>query len=181
MSRSSESAPAAARSDHNRSFPSFGQFLAIALVVAIIAVRFQIREILVPLRSFNRRFANKFVLSFAGEPGTPYAVIRHLGRRSGERYETPVVAAPTADGFIIALPYGTDLDWLRNLQASGQGKIFYGGAETSIAAPELIDEISAFLLLPERWRLICKLFGIKHYARLRTRSVVETDTSSRVS
>ena len=178
MGRSLESASATVRSDHHRPFPSLGQFLLVALVVAIIAVRFQIREILVPLRRFNRPFANKLVLSFAGEPGTPYAIIRHLGRRSGERYETPVVASPTADGFIIALPYGTDVDWLRNLQACGHGIIFYGGAETPIAAPELIDQISAFLLLPEHWRLICKVFGIKHYARLRNRSVVEPDTSS---
>src|ERR1700687_4914810 len=144
----------------------------------MIAVRFQIREILDPLRRFNRRFANKLFLSFAGEPGTPYAVIRHLGRRTGQSYETPVLAAPTADGFVIALPYGIDVDWLRNLQASGQGEIIHGGTETPIAAPELIDDISASLLLPERWRLTWKVFAIKHYARLRHRSAVEPDTSS---
>jgi hypothetical protein len=46
-------------------------------------------------------------------------VIHHVGRTTGARYETPVVARPTDDGFAIALPYGTGADWLQNVLGQG--------------------------------------------------------------
>jgi len=48
-------------------------------------------------------------------------LILHRGRRSGREYRTPVQVFQARDGFIVALTYGADTDWLRNIQAAGGG------------------------------------------------------------
>jgi hypothetical protein len=45
----------------------------------------------------------------------PFSIIRHVGRRSGKRYETPIIVAPRADGFVIELTYGPEVDWHKNI------------------------------------------------------------------
>lgn len=49
----------------------------------------------------------------------PFSLIRHVGRRSGRTYETPVILARTRDGFVAELTYGPDVNWYRNIVASG--------------------------------------------------------------
>ena len=55
----------------------------------------------------------------AGKERSGTAVVRHVGRRSGRAYETPVVEVEHDDSFLIALPYGERTDWLRNVLATG--------------------------------------------------------------
>ena len=50
----------------------------------------------------------------------PWAMVEHVGRRTGTRYRTPVVAFVDGDKIAIPLPYGTDTDWLRNVTAAGR-------------------------------------------------------------
>jgi hypothetical protein len=40
----------------------------------------------------------------AGKEQSDTSVVRHVGRRSGRTYETPVVAVEHEDSFLIALP-----------------------------------------------------------------------------
>jgi len=47
-----------------------------------------------------------------------FGVVVHRGRRSGRRYRTPVNVFPTADGYRIALTYGPETDWVRNVLAA---------------------------------------------------------------
>jgi deazaflavin-dependent oxidoreductase (nitroreductase family) len=65
----------------------------------------------------------------------------HRGRRSGRTYETPVAVRRTADGFVIALAFGTQVDWYRNLQAAGAGGIRWCGRDYAIGAPRSLDEV----------------------------------------
>ena len=72
------------------------------------------------IRRFNRAILNPLMLRVADRfHGTYPAVVHHVGRRSGRRYRTPVVAQPIRGGFVIPLPYGTDTDWCRNVRAAG--------------------------------------------------------------
>jgi deazaflavin-dependent oxidoreductase (nitroreductase family) len=67
---------------------------------------------------FNRRFTNKLTLKVAGYlPG--FAIVSHVGRKSGRTYRTPVNAFRTDDGYIIALTYGSESDWVKNVLAAG--------------------------------------------------------------
>jgi deazaflavin-dependent oxidoreductase (nitroreductase family) len=56
----------------------------------------------------------------------PWALILHRGRRSGRPYRTPVLAFRRDRILIIALLYGEESDWLRNLRAGG-GHVVRGG------------------------------------------------------
>ena len=75
------------------------------------------------VRVFNKHVLNPAMLTLAGRKHWYAAVIRHTGRRSGKSYATPVVADRVADGFILPLPYGTGVDWLRNVLAAGSATI----------------------------------------------------------
>ena len=44
----------------------------------------------------------------------PFSIIRHVGRRSGKHYETPIIVQPSDGGFVFALTYGPDVDWYKN-------------------------------------------------------------------
>jgi deazaflavin-dependent oxidoreductase (nitroreductase family) len=89
----------------------------------------------------------------------PWAVIRHRGRRSGRTYRTPVLAFRRGSTLIIALLYGEESDWLRNLQAGG-GQVVRGGRMFAIAdAPRVVDTAAAVELskLPAPARAYCRL------------------------
>ena len=45
----------------------------------------------------------------------PWSVILHRGRRSGREYRTPVLAFRRGRVLIVALLYGTESDWVRNI------------------------------------------------------------------
>ncbi|HEY4464819.1 MAG TPA: nitroreductase family deazaflavin-dependent oxidoreductase, partial [Streptosporangiaceae bacterium] len=48
-----------------------------------------------------------------------FGLVVHGGRRSGRRYETPVNVFPGEDGYVLALTYGPDTDWVKNVMAAG--------------------------------------------------------------
>jgi deazaflavin-dependent oxidoreductase (nitroreductase family) len=80
---------------------------------------------------FNKHITNRFFIPFAGWI-LPFAIIEHCGRKSGRQYETPILAFPTRDGYVFALTYGRNVDWVKNLQASGYGVLKYNGCTDQI-------------------------------------------------
>lgn len=92
--------------------------------------------ILKGVAKFNKHFTNRFFLLFAGWL-PPWAVVNHRGRSSGHGYRTPVIAFPTETGFVFALTYGRDVDWARNLVASGGGSLVYKGEEIPLCEVRL--------------------------------------------
>jgi len=58
-----------------------------------------------PMRSFNKHVLNRVTRKFAESSHGSFAVIRHVGRRSGKLYATPIMVMPIEDGFVIALTY----------------------------------------------------------------------------
>lgn len=57
----------------------------------------------------------KYVAPWA--PG--WAVVIHRGRKSGRTFHTPLWAFRRGDRYVIALTYGPDADWVRNVLAAG--------------------------------------------------------------
>jgi deazaflavin-dependent oxidoreductase (nitroreductase family) len=77
-------------------------------------------------------------LRSAGKEGSNTSVVRHVGRRSGRTYETPVIAAEHGDTFLIALPYGERTDWLKNVLARGSATLVSGGRTFEVDHPKVI-------------------------------------------
>lgn len=90
------------------------------------------------VRGFARKAVNPRMMKTAGTPGAYASVIHHVGRMTGRRYRTPVVAAPTDDGFAIALPYGTTSNWVKNVMASGSATILYEGVIHQLDRPRIV-------------------------------------------
>jgi deazaflavin-dependent oxidoreductase (nitroreductase family) len=119
------------------------------------------------VRAFNKYLLNPAMMQLAGRRHWYAAVIRHTGRRSGRNYATPVVADRVADGFILPLPYGTGVDWLRNVLAAGHATITVGGQTYDVAEPEIIDSASAAPQLSPRRRRAFQRFGIDSFVKLK--------------
>ena len=67
-----------------------------------------------------------------------YALIRHRGRRSGRDYTIPVAVRVTADAFVIALPWGAETQWVRNVIAAGGCTLQWRGEEHTAVDPTII-------------------------------------------
>jgi deazaflavin-dependent oxidoreductase (nitroreductase family) len=102
---------------------------------------------------------NKIIVPIAGRRFSPYALLEHTGRRSGRAYATPVGAFPFEDGFVVGLSYGADVDWCRNIMASGHAVVKWRGQEFALERPELIPMSAAVLqALPAYFRLPARYF-----------------------
>ncbi|HET9493059.1 MAG TPA: nitroreductase family deazaflavin-dependent oxidoreductase [Chloroflexia bacterium] len=102
--------------------------------------KLDLRPGLEPLRQFSKRTFNPLTLRLAGKRFFPFGVLHHVGRKSGKQYKTPVGAAPVADGFVIALTYGSDTDWSRNLRAAGSATLVYQGSAYRVSEPVIVGE-----------------------------------------
>ncbi len=118
--------------------------------------------------SVGTRIFNPLVRRLAGSRALPfYAVVQHQGRRSGRSYATPVVAQPTADGFIIPLAFGERADWFRNVRAAGGCRIRWHGADYLVVEPTVVDWATARSAFTPRQRALAPLFGAERFVRLR--------------
>ena len=106
-------------------------------VLVLIGTRARVPLAVDLLRRFSRLF-NPRNMRTAGTAGDERSIVRHRGRRSGRELATPVGAAATEDGFVIALPYGMRAQWVRNVLASGSATIVSDGHEHAVDQPELI-------------------------------------------
>jgi deazaflavin-dependent oxidoreductase (nitroreductase family) len=69
-------------------------------------------------------------------------VVVHRGRRSGNTYQTPVNVFATEDGYILALTYGPDTDWIKNVLAAGGCELRTRGRVIRLASPRLFHDES---------------------------------------
>jgi len=138
---------------------SAGAFLA--------GMRSKSPKILNAVRRFNRRVSNPRQMATAGSPGAYASVIRHVGRTSGREYETPIGTVATEDGFVVALPYGTNADWLKNLLASESATIVADGNTYRVDQPTLVTMAEAIDDFPPNERRMLKVFRINECLRVR--------------
>ncbi len=117
------------------------------------------------VRSFNKRVTNPAEMALAGHRYWYAAVIEHTGRKSGKRYRTPVVALRTDDGILVGLPYGSGVDWLRNVLAAGSATITDKGRSYSVVRPEVIDAAAAEPQLSPWWRWILHATNVDSYVK----------------
>ena len=77
-----------------------------------------------------------------------FGVIVHRGRRSGRCYQTPVNVFSAGDGYVIALTYGPDTDWAKNVLAAGGCELRTRGQTIPLGAPRLFHDQSRPAIRP---------------------------------
>jgi deazaflavin-dependent oxidoreductase (nitroreductase family) len=145
--------------------------------VFFVGMRTKSPVVLRAVRRFNRAFTNPHAMKRAGTPGVRASIVRHVGRRSGHAYETPVETFATDDGFLVALPYGTDTDWLKNVLASGSATIVDDGNTFLVDQPKLVPTAVAAPDLPANEQRTLRLFAVDQC--LRVRKIRPADAISR--
>lgn len=124
------------------------------------------------IRFLNKRIFNRMTLKFAGSSHSPISIIRHVGRRSGTAYATPVVVQPLGDRFVFALPYGRNVDWYRNVLAARRGTVVWHGKEYAVENPEPLVVSTGRPAFPLALRLIVRIMGAQHFMQMKSSNVI---------
>lgn len=91
------------------------------------------------LARFNRVATNRVTGRIAGKaPG--FGKIVHRGRRSGREYRTPVNVFRVPEGYVVALTYGADTDWVRNVLAAGGCELETRGRHVKLTNPRIVHD-----------------------------------------
>src|SRR5215207_11230123 len=118
-----------------------------------------------PVRRFTARFINPLTRPVAGWlPG--FALLNHVGRRSGRVYRIPVNVFRRGNHYYFALTYGADVDWVKNVLAAGAVEIHTGGRDVRLVEPEVIAD-RELRFLPLAGRLIERWNGVTEVLRMR--------------
>jgi deazaflavin-dependent oxidoreductase (nitroreductase family) len=94
--------------------------------------------VLGPIVWMSKKVMNPMQMRSAGTPGAYASIVQHRGRISGAEYETPVGVVAEGDAFLIALPYGSRAQWLRNVLAAGSATLVHEGITYDVDRPEVI-------------------------------------------
>jgi deazaflavin-dependent oxidoreductase (nitroreductase family) len=107
---------------------------------------------------FNKLVTNRIQGTYAWLL-PPWAVIVHRGRRSGRQYRTPVLAFARDRTLVVALLYGEESDWLRNLLSAGGGQVIRGGRTFDACQVAVVDTRDAEIVsrLSPPARAYCQL------------------------
>jgi len=97
----------------------------------------------------------------------PFTIVRHVGRRSGKLYETPIIVSPVKDGFVIELTYGYDVDWHKNVLAAGGCTLVWHGKQYVIDKIEPLDAETGRATFPPPQRQILRILGRKHFEKMK--------------
>jgi deazaflavin-dependent oxidoreductase (nitroreductase family) len=86
------------------------------------------------LARFNRHVTNPIQRLWAGWAPT-MGILEHVGRKSAQRYRTPLTVFSAEDGVAILLTYGPNRDWLKNITAAGGGRMRRYGKTFEVRDP----------------------------------------------
>jgi deazaflavin-dependent oxidoreductase (nitroreductase family) len=117
------------------------------------------------LARFNRVVTNRVVGPFAARlPG--FAIVTHVGRRSGREHSNPVNLFRRGDRYVIALTYGADSQWVRNVLAAGEVDVETRGRRIHLVEPEVVHDPTR-ALVPAPVRPILRAANVSDFMVLR--------------
>jgi deazaflavin-dependent oxidoreductase (nitroreductase family) len=116
---------------------------------------------------FNKYVTNPIARLVAGWL-PPFAVVIHRGRVSGREYRTPVAAFRTKDGLVVALTYGADADWVKNVLKDGRCRVRRLGRVREATGPRIVTGAEGMKLVPALIRIPLTLLNVTEFLTLRT-------------
>jgi len=116
------------------------------------------------------KILNPLMIKLAGRRFFPMAQIHHLGRRSGKAYVTPTSAHLHGDVLLIALTFGNQSDWSRNVRVAQGCTIRLGGRTYCATSPEIVPWADDRALIASAFNPVLRagfrLLGIRQFMRL---------------
>jgi deazaflavin-dependent oxidoreductase (nitroreductase family) len=140
---------------------SVGAIIVIVIAASgVLMMRFRKRW----LAKINIAFTNRITGLFAGWlPG--FGILTHLGRKSGKVYRTPINVFRASNGFIIALTYSSQSEWVKNVLAAGGCELQTRGKKYQIVTPKVVRDPTR-KRFPFPVRLVLRLVGATEYMEL---------------
>jgi deazaflavin-dependent oxidoreductase (nitroreductase family) len=136
--------------------------LLAVLLVPILLIRFRKRWV----AAFNLAVTNRITSRFAARlPG--FGILTHVGRKSGRGYHTPVNVFRAPDGFLIALTYGRESEWVRNVLAAGGCELETRGVRYLLSSPTIVHDPTR-RRFPLFVRMMLGIIGANDFMQLRT-------------
>ena len=114
------------------------------------------------VRRINKRVTNPLLRGLAGHGW----FVEHVGRRSGRTFRTPLMAFRDGPTVTIALTYGPDVDWLRNVRAAGGARMHVGSRLVTLGAPETLTEQNGLSRMPSPVRQMLPVLGCHDFVSL---------------
>ena len=132
------------------------------LLAPILLIRFRKRWV----AAFNLAVTNRITSRFADRlPG--FGILTHVGRKSGRVYRTPVNVFRAPEAFLIALTYGRESEWVKNVLAAGGCELETRGVRYKLNAPAIMHDPTR-RRFPFPVRIVLRLIGATDFMRLST-------------
>src|SRR3982075_2655629 len=142
----------------------------IAVVISVLAI------LLAPILLSVFRRGGVAGFNLVGETGSAsrfaarlpgFGILTHVGRKSGKLYRTPVNVFRATEGFLIALTYGRESEWVRNVLAAGGCELETRHVLYQLSAPTVVHD-PARRRFPLFVRIVLRLIGANDFMQLST-------------
>lgn len=107
---------------------------------------------------YVRRFANPVLVNLAGYGW--FVELEHVGRKSGTPHRTPLFAFRHGDAMTVALTYGPDVQWLKNLRAAGGGRMHWRDSMLYLGPPHDLATEDGIARMPQPIRSVLDVTGL---------------------
>jgi deazaflavin-dependent oxidoreductase (nitroreductase family) len=114
---------------------------------------------------FNSHVTNRVSRQIAGHlPG--FAVVTHVGRRSGRTYDTPVNMFRDGERYVFALTYGADSQWVKNVMAAGGCEVRTHSRTVRLCEPRIFADPD-HRLVPGPVRVALRILDVNDFLSMR--------------
>ena len=132
------------------------------LLAPILLIRLRKRWV----AAFNLAVTNRITSRFADRlPG--FGILTHVGRKSGRVYRTPVNVFRAPEQFLIALTYGRESEWVKNVLAAGGCELETRGVQYQLSTPTIVHDPTR-RRFPIPVRIVLRLIGATDFMQLST-------------
>jgi deazaflavin-dependent oxidoreductase (nitroreductase family) len=115
---------------------------------------------------------NPITLRLARSGRGPFSIVKHVGRKSGRHFETPIIVQPTDGGFMVELTYGPNVDWYRNVVAANGCTICYRAKDYLVNDIEPVDVATGIAAFSPLQRRLLTAIHRTHFVRFLTPDAV---------
>jgi deazaflavin-dependent oxidoreductase (nitroreductase family) len=99
-----------------------------------------------------------------------FAILAHRGRKTGRTYRTPINVFRRDNDYLFFLTYGSDVQWVKNVLATGSCSIETRGRVVELVEPELITDAELSPAPPLVRFVERRIAGVTQYLRMRASS-----------
>ena len=94
-----------------------------------------------------------------------FGILSYVGRKSGRFYRTPLNVFKRGDGYLFALTYGSEVDWVKNVLAAGEADLRTPDATSTSSSPRCSSTRPAISCAPGP--NILRLNNVSEFLRMR--------------